>query len=127
MCEGNLYLSSRLIEWRRNSLNRMYEAWFNILTCIFRLYRLREGRNIHSLWDSGCQSVDSVFQTCFKEQEETQFGCCIQNVQSFGNVKRANVEVAERTVHDLVLENMALKAVQRVVFYIKPLKQRVAL
>lgn len=71
--------------------------------------------------------MDSVFQTCFKEQEGTQFGCYIQNVQSFGNVKRANVKVAERTVHDLVSENMALKVVQRVVFYIKPLKQRVAL
>ena len=69
-------------------------------------------------------SIPNMF---LRTRRETQFGCCIQNLQSFGNVKRANVEVAERTVHDLVSENMALKAVQRVVFYIKPLKQRVAL
>lgn len=71
--------------------------------------------------------MDSIFQTYFKEKKGTQFGCYIQNVQSFGNIERADVKVAERTVHDLVSENMASKVVQRVVFHIKPLKQRAVL
>ncbi|KAI3668703.1 hypothetical protein L1987_88287 [Smallanthus sonchifolius] len=37
------------------------------------------------------------------------------------------VGVANRTVHDLVLEDMALKVVELVVFHIEPLKQRVEL
>ncbi|GAY69592.1 hypothetical protein CUMW_290100 [Citrus unshiu] len=37
------------------------------------------------------------------------------------------VGVANRTVHNLVLEDMALKVIKLVVFHIEPLKQRVGL
>nr|YP_009731012.1 ribosomal protein S3 [Epirixanthes elongata]QBB73134.1 ribosomal protein S3 [Epirixanthes elongata] len=52
--------------------------------------------------------------------------CYIRNVRNFVNIVKADVGVANRTVH-LVLEDMALKVVELVVFHIEPLKQRVGL
>jgi len=54
--------------------------------------------------------------------------CYIRNVRNIVNIVRADVvEVANRTVHNLVLEDMALKVYELVVFHIEPLKQRAGL
>ena len=54
--------------------------------------------------------------------------CYIRNVRNIVNIVKADVVgVANRTVHNLVLEDMALKVVELVVFHIEPLKQRVGL
>lgn len=54
--------------------------------------------------------------------------CYIRNVRNIINIVKADVVgVANRTVHNLVLEDMVLKVVERVVFHIEPLKQRVVL
>ena len=54
--------------------------------------------------------------------------CSIRNVRNIGNIVKADVVgVANRTVHNLVLEDMALKVVKLVVFHIEPLKQHVVL
>lgn len=54
--------------------------------------------------------------------------CYIRNVRNIVNIVKADVVgVANRTVHNLVLEDMALKVVELVVFHIEPLKQRVVL
>lgn len=54
--------------------------------------------------------------------------CYIRNVRNIVNIVKADVVgVANRTVHNLVLEDMAFKVVELVVFHIEPLKQRVGL
>lgn len=54
--------------------------------------------------------------------------CYIRNVRNIVNIVKADVVgVANRTVHNLVLEDMVLKVVELVVFHIEPLKQRVGL
>lgn len=46
--------------------------------------------------------------------------CYIRNVRNIVNIVKADVvEVANRTVHNLVLEDMALKVVELVVFHIE--------
>ena len=46
----------------------------------------------------------------------------------YSNIVKADVVgVANWTIHNLVLEDMALKVVELVVFHIEPLKQRVVL
>ena len=50
--------------------------------------------------------------------------CYIRNVQNLVNiVKEDVVGVVNRTVHNLVLEDMALKVMEPIVFHIEPLKQ----
>ena len=54
--------------------------------------------------------------------------CYIRNVRNIVNIVKADVvRVANRMVHNWVLEDMALKVVELVVFHIEPLKQRVGL
>ncbi|KAL8256645.1 hypothetical protein R6Q59_031712 [Mikania micrantha] len=54
--------------------------------------------------------------------------CYIRNVRNVVNIVKADVAgVANRTIHDLVLEDMALKVVELVAFHIEPLKQRIEL
>ena len=52
----------------------------------------------------GNQDVNCVYQSCFKEQEWTPYKCYIYNEQSLGDVKKANVKLAQRTSHDEVSE-----------------------
>jgi len=54
--------------------------------------------------------------------------CFIRNVRNLVNIVNADVVgVANRTVHNLVLEDMAPKVYELVSFHIEPLKQHVAL
>jgi hypothetical protein len=54
--------------------------------------------------------------------------CYIRNVRNIVNIVNADVVgVANQTVHNLVLEDMAPKVVELVVFHIEPLKQHVGL